>query len=139
MTITKRKPWIKRLIALGRKNGSLTYAQINEWVPDPFLQEDINELMYYLEQEGIDLVEGKPETQQKQESSSRKYGRRCPWSRWFAAGNFELMRHTDYDCMPHGMAQMVRNVAAKYGHSVSVHISEDQRIQVTVHRKKKTK
>lgn len=62
----------------------------------------------------------------------KKHGRRYPWDKWFARGRFTLKRDRDYKCLPHGMAQMIRNVAARRGVRVGLKLGEDGRIDVTV-------
>lgn len=44
---------------------------------------------------------------------SSRHGRRYPWKSWFSKSIFYLKQGVDYDIMPHSMAQMVRNRAAK--------------------------
>lgn len=61
-----------------------------------------------------------------------KHGRRYPWASWFSLKSFSLIRGEDYDCLPHGMAQMVRNVAARRGLRVSVSLGEEGLIEVQV-------
>lgn len=65
---------------------------------------------------------------------AKRFGRRYPWDRWFARRTFTLVRGRHYDCLPHGMAQMVRNAAAgpKYRLRVSVRITDDGDITVRV-------
>jgi hypothetical protein len=48
-----------------------------------------------------------------------------PWDDWLNRAMFSLTRHEHFDCMPHSMAQMVRNVAAKKNKRVSITIEED--------------
>lgn len=63
---------------------------------------------------------------------ARKHGRRYPWDDWFAQSQFVLRHGNDYSCMPHGMAQMVRNVASRLGVKVRLRLSGEGRIDVTV-------
>lgn len=55
----------------------------------------------------------------------KKYSRRYPWRTWFAAREFRLTRGEDYDCLTHGMAGMIRNVARKLRIKVSLTVSEN--------------
>jgi len=57
---------------------------------------------------------------------------RYPWETWFAGPKFSLQAGVDFDCMPHGMGQMVRNRAFQLGKHVKVRISETGRIDVEV-------
>ncbi len=66
----------------------------------------------------------------KKNGTAKKFGRRYPWTDWFSRPKFSLERGRDYSCMPHGMAQMVRNNAAARKVHVEVHIQEDGRIDV---------
>ena len=61
----------------------------------------------------------------QEQKTAKRFGRRYPWAKWFASGCFVLRRGIDFDCMPHGMAQMIRNVASMRGLRVSVRIEED--------------
>lgn len=63
---------------------------------------------------------------------AKKFGRRYPWEEWFALPVFYLIRGQDYSCMPHGMAQMVRNNAAQRRVKVHVEIAESGNIKVTM-------
>jgi hypothetical protein len=61
---------------------------------------------------------------------SKRFGRRYPWDRWFTATPDRpavLVRGRDYDCMPHGMVAMIRNVACSPSHRVrvSLRVEED--------------
>ena len=68
----------------------------------------------------------------KKNGTAKKFGRRYPWEAWFSKPGFTLDRGRDYACMPHGMAQMVRNNAAARGLHVHLTIAESGRIEVTV-------
>ena len=47
---------IRAAIEIGRRNGSVTFDQLNEWVPAATTgPEDIEELMLALSEEGIDV------------------------------------------------------------------------------------
>lgn len=54
-----------------------------------------------------------------------------PWGDWLKKSAFTLKQGRDFDCMPHSMAQQVRNTARKYQKKVSVKIEEDT-LKVTV-------
>jgi hypothetical protein len=58
--------------------------------------------------------------------------KRYDWDRWFSRDKFSLMRGRDYYCLPHGMAQMIRNAAAARGKKVSIAIKESGDILVSV-------
>lgn len=45
---------------------------------------------------------------------------RYDWGRWFKRKRFLLVRGIHYECLPHGMAQQVRNAAAERGLRVSI-------------------
>lgn len=65
-----------------------------------------------------------------------------PWSKWFKlkvgspVRQKTLIRGVHFDCMPHSMAQQVRNAAYKRGRRVSIQIEEDC-LKITIRRKKK--
>jgi hypothetical protein len=61
----------------------------------------------------------------------KKHGR-YPWDNWFGKDKFTLRQGRDYACMQHGMAQMIRNVAARRAVRVAVKLGLDGRIDVTV-------
>lgn len=63
-------------------------------------------------------------------AKARRFGRRYPWEDWFSRGEFVVTRR-QHDCTLHGMAQMVRNVAARRRVRVSVRI-EGSRVRVLV-------
>lgn len=48
-----------------------------------------------------------------------------PWDVWFGRRSFTLERGSHFDCLPHGMAQQVRNAAAARRKRVSVTIKQD--------------
>lgn len=56
---------------------------------------------------------------------------RHPWEHWFRSKEFVLLKGTDYGCADHGMAQAVRNKAAKLGLRVSLDVTQG-RVAVTV-------
>lgn len=64
--------------------------------------------------------------------TQRKLHQRYPWQKWFASSCFVLTRGVEYDCLPHCMAQMVRNRAVKEGRVVGVYLDAEDRITVTV-------
>lgn len=54
------------------------------------------------------------------------HGVRYPWDKWFARDKFTLRRGEDFMCMPHGMAQAVRNTMDRFGWvAASIDIGED--------------
>jgi hypothetical protein len=64
---------------------------------------------------------------------ARRFGRRYPWKGWFASRVFTLKQGRDYDCTTHGMAQMIRNVAATKPYRLRVSLSvSDGEIEVRV-------
>ena len=60
----------------------------------------------------------------------QKLGRRYPWDDWLSRSSFALIRGKDYDCMPHGMGQMIRSRCYDRGLRARVKISPDGRIDV---------
>ncbi len=49
-----------------------------------------------------------------------------PWAKWFKGTKKLLKRGRDFDCLPHVMAQQIRNTAAKRNLKVSIKIEENQ-------------
>jgi len=54
------------------------------------------------------------------------------WDRWFSKDRFLLTRGQDFTCLPHGMAQMIRNAAYARDRKVSISINEGGDILVSV-------
>ena len=50
---------------------------------------------------------------------------RHPWDSWFNRKRFRLEKGVDYTCMPHSMAQQVRNAAFVRNVKVSIAIEGD--------------
>jgi len=51
---------------------------------------------------------------------------RHPWDKWFKSEGFTLLRGKQYQCMPHSMAQQIRNAAHRKQHRVSIKIAGDK-------------
>lgn len=51
--------------------------------------------------------------------------RKYPWTDWLKRDKVSMTRTKDFTCMPHVMAQQIRNFARQYGLKVSVRIEED--------------
>lgn len=49
--------------------------------------------------------------------------RKYPWDRWLRRRRLVLTRGVQFHCEPHGMAQQVRNAAAKRNKRVSININ----------------
>lgn len=62
----------------------------------------------------------------------RKLARRYPWDDWLSRESFSIQKGIDYDCMPHGMGQMIRNRCQEKGLRPHVSISPDGKIDVTI-------
>lgn len=60
-----------------------------------------------------------------------RHGQRYPWKKWFFKSVFMLKHGVDYAIMPHSMAQMVRNRAAKKSMTASIKIRPDGTIVCT--------
>ncbi len=54
-----------------------------------------------------------------------------PWAKWLKGTRKLLKRHRDFDCLPHVMAQQVRNVATRRNLKVSIKIEEEQ-LKITI-------
>lgn len=54
----------------------------------------------------------------------KRSGALYPWDKWFSRARFVLRRGKDYNCLPHGMVQQIRNAAAARGVAVSVSVDE---------------
>jgi hypothetical protein len=70
--------------------------------------------------------------------TSKKHGRRYPWTLWFQRRNFRLIKGKDYVCRSDTMASMIRREAAKGKHDIediSLEVSETS-VGVTIKRKK---
>lgn len=53
------------------------------------------------------------------------WNKRYPWEKWFASRRtVRLTRGIDFDCLPHGMAQQIRNEAKHRNKNVSISIVE---------------
>ena len=50
---------------------------------------------------------------------------RYPWDTWFQQKHLVLTRPQDFTCLPYGLAQQLRNNAARYGVKVRVRIGEN--------------
>lgn len=50
--------------------------------------------------------------------------KRYPWNLWLDQRTFTLRQGKHFSCMPHAMAQQVRNEASRRGKMVSVKIDE---------------
>ncbi len=48
-----------------------------------------------------------------------------PWDNWFSRKQLRLVRGRDYTCMPHSMAQQIRNKATVVDKSVSIRIENE--------------
>lgn len=53
-----------------------------------------------------------------------RFCRRYPWEAWFSRLSFRVVKGVHFDCTVHGMAQMIRNQAAKRGVRVSLKLSD---------------
>ena len=47
---------------------------------------------------------------------------RHPWDDWFRRKQFRLAKDNHYTCLPHSMAQQIRNEAQRRGLKVSIQI-----------------
>lgn len=62
---------------------------------------------------------------------------RYDWDKLFKRDSFTVTRGIDYDCLPHGMAQQIRNEAARRKCRVSVVFDGDSLIVTVTKRKGK--
>ena len=52
-------------------------------------------------------------------------GTKYPWVQWFQRKKeFELIRGEHFKCLPHSMAQQMRNAAYRHGYRVSISIGK---------------
>lgn len=62
----------------------------------------------------------------------KKRHARFPWAEWFEKKRFTLTSGRDFTCKIHGMYQMVKNNAARYGKLVDIVIKNDEiRVKIT--------
>lgn len=58
-------------------------------------------------------------------ATTKRYGVRYPWAKWFKAREFTLVKGRDYLIEPHGMRGMVYNRASALGMSVRLTLRGD--------------
>jgi hypothetical protein len=61
------------------------------------------------------------------------------WDKWFSKKQVTLKKGKDFKCQVHGMANQIRNKAAKRGVSISLKIRDDGEIEISVANPQKVK
>lgn len=59
-----------------------------------------------------------------EKSTTRPHGTRYPWGKWFKRESMLLIRGIDFEGMPHGMVQTIRQAAARYKVQVSLALGD---------------
>jgi hypothetical protein len=77
------KTALEKLITLGKRQGFLTYAQANEFIPANMLPEQLDEYLLRLQNEGIELIDEDDPKEAKPQPTPRQLDQ----AQWIACGD----------------------------------------------------